>query len=293
MRVNFNGTYQDIARLVRARSTEKAPSEEFAKTLGNIPQDTELIKQSKAPSEMAVAPQPMASIRWQSPGTIKPNSERIAPPETPVNAPVNQPAPTVKTPTLVEARRISEWEADAYEKRLRGVRTLVESAGKKHGIDPALSMAVIAAESSFNPKAVSSDGHESKGLFQLLDKTGTEVLRRMSGEEKQYDPFNPEQNVELGVSYLRRLHETFSSETELTPELKSHRAANSSSLEKLAVAAFNAGEGRVASAQKRALRQGLDPTEFDNVQGYLPDITKEYVAKVMRYKSEFGDSNVG
>jgi soluble lytic murein transglycosylase-like protein len=64
-------------------------------------------------------------------------------------------------------------------------------------------------------------------------------------------------------------------------------AANSSSLEKLAVAAFNAGQGRVASAQQRAQRDGKNPADFAQVEAYLPQSTQEYVQRVMSKRDEF------
>ena len=150
-------------------------------------------------------------------------------------------------------------------------------------------MAVVARESSFNPKAVSSDGHASKGLFQLLDRTGRDLLNRL-GLESEYKPFDPEQNVYLGVGYLRHLHDIFSKETELPNRTTTVVAANTSSLEKLAVAAFNAGEGRVASAQQRALQAGKDPSQYDHIEDYLPESTQQYVSRVLEAKAQFAST---
>jgi soluble lytic murein transglycosylase-like protein len=179
-----------------------------------------------------------------------------------------------------------------YLDRMKQVQQIVSQVGKATGVDPALGMAVAKAESSFNPKAVSSDGHESKGLFQLLDTTGKE-LHEETGAERRYDPFDPTLNANLGVRYLRRLHDIFSQTTKLPNDLESVSAANSSSLEKLAVAAFNAGEGRVAAAQARAKEAGLNPGLYEEVERYLPKTTQEYVSRVMQYKGQFGTDSVG
>jgi membrane-bound lytic murein transglycosylase MltF len=58
-------------------------------------------------------------------------------------------------------------------------------------------------------------------------------------------------------------------------------------LEKLAVAAFNAGEGRVAAAQGRTEKAGGDPASYGDVAVYLPKTTQEYVDRVLRFKSTF------
>lgn len=194
----------------------------------------------------------------------------------------------VKTPTLVSIERHSAHGEVSVgsEAKLAHVRNIVEDAGERFGVDPSLGMAVVARESSFNPKAVSSDGHQSKGLFQLLDRTGRDLLNRL-GLESEYKPFDPEQNVYLGVGYLRHLHDIFSKETDLPNKTRTIAAANNSSLEKLAVAAFNAGEGRVASAQQRAQQAGKDPSRYDHIEDYLPESTQQYVSKVLEAKAQF------
>jgi hypothetical protein len=108
-------------------------------------------------------------------------------------------------------------------------------------------------------------------LLQFLNKTEL---------SKTYEPFNPEQNTELGVSYLRYLHDLFNKEVELTNTRSTLPAGDSHSLEKLAVAAFNAGEGRVAQAQRKAQNAGMDPGNYYHVEQYLPESTQDYVLKV-------------
>lgn len=189
----------------------------------------------------------------------------------------------VKKPTLLEVNRVSQGEA------LKHVKELVINAGNKYGVDPVLGMSVASVESNFDPLAISSDGHESKGLFQLLDTTG-QMLHQREGLDQDYDPFNPKMNTELGMSYLGYLQNIFSNGTLLNNKYQTVPAANSTSLEKLAVAAFNAGEGRVASAQARAMRDGKDPAEYLNVESYLPETTQKYVKNVSLKKSYFKEN---
>ena len=165
------------------------------------------------------------------------------------------------------------------------IRNVIETAGKFHGIDPALGMAVATAESSLRPDAVSRDGFKSKGLFQLLDTTGKEMQTRMGMKEK-YDPFDPALNAHLGVGYLRYLHDIFSDETDLGSNLHTVPVRSAGQLEKLAVAAFNAGEGNVAQAQARAKREGKDPTDYDAIKPFLPASTREYVTRVTNLRNE-------
>lgn len=295
MRINFLGHFKEVEKLTRSELASQTVSNSpnnFEKLLADIaPKSPQIAIKSEnlnlnAAAQTAEQSSPLASLKI-------PAGQQQAPMLAPLEAIVD-PHPSlevgansVKTPTLLDARRIPSALADEPKHvRIDSVRKMVSEAGKKHGIDPALSMAVVSAESSFNPLAVSSDGHASKGLFQLLDKTGN-YLHKNTGAPQNYDPFNPELNVDLGVGYLRYLHDIFSRTQELTNKQSTIPAANYASLEKLAVAAFNAGEGRVAFAQARAIKAGQDPAQYDQVRPYLPGSTQEYVERVLSSKANF------
>lgn len=93
---------------------------------------------------------------------------------------------------------------------------LLHSAADDAGVDRDLYESLIAIESSFNPHAVSPAG--AKGLAQLMP--GTAAALGVS------DPFDPEQSLRGGARYLAQLLAQFGDA-------------------KLAVAAYNAGPGRV------------------------------------------------
>ena len=84
-------------------------------------------------------------------------------------------------------------------------------------VDPELVRAVIAAESNFDPTAVSRRG--AVGLMQLIPSTA----RRFGVGNL----FHPEQNIEGGIKYLRFLLDAFDNDL------------------KLVLAAYNAGENVV------------------------------------------------
>lgn len=298
MKVSFHATYGEVARLlkpgVRSASNEGEPGQ-FAKLLRNIsPRDAQSPETKEGLSTASIKqqvergdpPSPMGSLKLPSPRAQVPDPGRLLPPLG-ADLSVNEPVADVKTPTIVDARRVSALANESHSKRVEVVQEMLTKASNYHGVDPLLGMAVVSAESSFNPNAVSSDGLASKGLFQLLDSTGKNLMQR-AGLNEEYNPFDPKLNIDLGVRYLRYLHKIFSSDTELPNQHTTRAAANSSSLEKLAVAAFNAGEGRVASAQQRAQSAGLDPTDFQNVEAYLPESTREYVSRVMANRLRFG-----
>lgn len=76
---------------------------------------------------------------------------------------------------------------------------LVTETAHKHNIDPALVSAVISTESNWNTAAISNKG--ALGLMQLVPQTALHY--------GVYNPFDPTQNVEAGVTYLSNLLERY------------------------------------------------------------------------------------
>ncbi len=72
---------------------------------------------------------------------------------------------------------------------------LIHDAAAKHGVDENLIKGVIAAESNFNPRAISRK--QALGLMQLLPET---AARYAVG-----NIFDPAQNIEAGTHYLKDL----------------------------------------------------------------------------------------
>lgn len=301
MKINLNAQYTEISRqLDRAKAQQpslgdKAP---FARFLGDLLDNTGKISifpgqdQKVPPENVADERGPMARLGLMPPPPSPVTLPRVEPPEIPTPD-VNPLTESLDTPEILEARRVMvprDMSGLRYKEREKVVSDKLALKSPEVGLDPALSMSVVSAESSFNPQAVSKDGYETKGLFQLRDITAKEQLKRM-GSDIKFDPFDPDQNIHVGLNYLRYLHDLFREGKKISEKLTTVPAANSSSLEKLAVAAFNAGEGRVASAQARAAKAGLDPANFDAIQSYLPEITQNYVEKVMvareQYRTEF------
>lgn len=94
---------------------------------------------------------------------------------------------------------------------------LVKKLAPQYRIQPELALAIMQAESNFNPGAVSPKN--AQGLMQLIPATAERFNVR--------DPFDPVQNVRGGLAYLRWLLAYFEGDL------------------KLVAAAYNAGEGTV------------------------------------------------
>jgi hypothetical protein len=230
----------------------------------------------KTPTLLEVRRVDLASLA----GPVAPRTEALFTPGTPRVA-EQQVAQTLqpKTESKEEQPKILAEVPPQLGKQELMAR--LSQASEKVGLDPALTKSLVRAESGFNVRAISTDGHASKGLFQLLDSTGKDLMSRADNQTRSYDPFDPDLNMELGTSYLRYLHDIFRTPTQLPNSHMTRSAANETSLEQLAVAAFNAGEGRVASAQHRSEQAGKDPAHYDNVAPFLPRSTREYVARVV------------
>lgn len=94
------------------------------------------------------------------------------------------------------AQPVAEQQQDLTPERLAA---LVEEASRRHGLDPDLVLSVIAAESAFDPKAISPKG--AQGLMQLMPATAREL--------EVEDAFDPNANVQAGVRYLRQLLDAY------------------------------------------------------------------------------------
>jgi hypothetical protein len=117
---------------------------------------------------------------------------------------------------------------------------LIYEKAKKYDVDPALVAAVIEQESRFRPGARSQVG--AKGLMQLMPRTG-----RWMGARDLYDP---EQNIDAGVRYIKYLNARFNGDLKKT------------------IAAYNGGEGNVMRYR------GIPP--FRETRQYVKKVLTNY-----------------
>lgn len=129
--------------------------------------------------------------------------------------------------------------------RYHAVQPHLRDAARKYALDYGLLKAVAAAESSFNPGAVSHAG--AVGLMQLMPATARQYGVQADGLA------DPRTNIEAGARHLNYLLQKFEG-----------RPA-------LAIAAYNAGEGAVRRAGNRV-------PDYRETQGYVQKVMHLYGA---------------
>jgi soluble lytic murein transglycosylase-like protein len=100
-----------------------------------------------------------------------------------------------------EQAQLAQWIARKYQVAPEPVAALVAEAyqaGQTARIDPALILAVMAIESSFNPFAQSTAG--AQGLMQVMTRVHVEKYDDYGGQFAAFDPLS---NLRVGVWVLR------------------------------------------------------------------------------------------
>jgi len=146
---------------------------------------------------------------------------------------------------------------------------IIRQQAADKGLDPALIAGVIYTESRFRDQTSHAG---AKGLMQILPSTAHDIARKSGGTAfVQGDLANPQVNISYGSFYLRYLLERYGGN------------------EVLAIAAYNAGEGRVDQWIFDARHKG---EAFDRARHIPFPETRHYVQQVLdvrtRYREEYG-----
>jgi hypothetical protein len=150
--------------------------------------------------------------------------------------------PSSMRSAMYEGPQRGDYVAPPAERRARGghkYENLVAAEAERIGLDPNIAVHALYKETGNlkNPESARSRAG-ALGVMQLMPKTAKEL---------GVDPLNPEDNIRGGVMYLKKMYDKYQDPT-------------------LALAAYNAGPGRV----DRALKSGR------GIEG-LPRETQNYV----------------
>jgi hypothetical protein len=166
-------------------------------------------------------------------------------------------------PTMADAPQV-EAQTDVFHREMARINTairrdffanaipfgdIIHEKAQKYDVDPALVAAVMETESRFHQGARSPVG--ARGLMQLMPRTG-----RWLGARNLYDPA---QNVDAGVKYLKYLQGRFDGDLKKT------------------IAAYNAGEGNVK-------RYGGTPP-FGETRSYVKKVMSRYEQRTQQLKA--------
>ncbi len=140
----------------------------------------------------------------------------------------------------------------------------IKAESAKNNLDPYLVASLIRQESEFDPSVISYAN--AYGLMQLLPSVGRAMAREEGLTHFQtFQLLDPDTNIRLGTRYLRQMLDRFGG------------------VEEYALAAYNAGDYRVADWQAAGPYHGID--EF--VESIPFTQTREYVEAIRRNQETY------
>ncbi len=215
-----------------------------------------------------------------------------------VNKPIIEEANTFSEETLAQVMKLEETETswsikvpfvNNYQQRLIDERMpVINDMSEKYGVDVSLILAIIEAESSFNPMATSHI--PAFGLMQLVPKTaGIDAYNHIYGYKKVLTPeylYDVDNNLELGTAYIDVLQSRYLRGID-----------NEQNKLYSIIASYNTGVGNLANTVtgKKRIRQAIReineyaPDDYFNyLQQNLPAVeTKNYLTKVLSKREKY------
>jgi soluble lytic murein transglycosylase-like protein len=139
---------------------------------------------------------------------------------------------------------------DIAKQRLQYYQGVFEKIFSEEGV-PSELISIGFVESTYNPSALSPSG--ARGIWQFIPSTG-----KIFGLNSADDFADPVKSTRAAAKYLKRLHKRFGNWL-------------------LAIAAYNAGDGRV----QQAINMNNGNKDFWELSKHLPQETRNYVPRVI------------
>ncbi len=137
--------------------------------------------------------------------------------------------------------------------------SLIKVYSDSVGLDWRLVAAVIYHESGFDNDVRSRRG--ATGLMQMMPSTAEWL-----GAGDISDPI---EGVRIGTIYLKRIHNAYRNHTDDPVERM-----------KFALAAYNAGVGRIQDCIKFAAIRGVDSSSWDNIVALIPEMNDDAILEI-------------
>ena len=165
-----------------------------------------------------------------------------------------------------DARKAYHGTFNPYKRADRGIKSktlspydeIIRKYASELGWDWRMLAAVIYQESKFSINSTSHRG--AKGLMQVMPQTARHY--------EIHDLLDPEQNIKAGTNHLKRLQ-----------RLYSKSGMESSEIIKFTLAAYNAGEGRIADCRRFAEVMDVDKNSWESIAGIIPHMREDSILK--------------
>ena len=173
------------------------------------------------------------------------------------------------------------------------IRKALESASRYFDSNDGLTVntleAVYGRESSFGTMLGTRGSANAAGHFQFTPETARRYGLSVSKNNDQR--FDIDYASSAAARYLKDLDTMFSKRTTLSRQRETTTVVSASERKQFVLGAFNAGEGRIARAQRLAAQAGKDPQSWSDVAAYLAEETRRYVETVPLYELEFAQKS--
>ncbi len=199
-----------------------------------------------------------------------------------------------KIKTHKKVSNINIW----LERETPHTRAALENASRhfdaKDGFTVNTLEAIYGQESSFGKNRRARGISGAAGDFQL-ERATAKRMGLVVGN-KNDERFDVDNASAAAAKYLKTQDKIFGKKTPLSGNLSTSPVKDSEERRKFVIAAFNAGEGRIAKAQSLAEADGRNPALWKNVKKYLESAganadkskeIQEYVENVLKYEAEF------
>lgn len=162
---------------------------------------------------------------------------------------------------IAEKKKIQEYKESRLSQKFFAKTEqyfpVIRKYSKRYGLDWRLIIAQIMKESRFKENAVSQKG--ARGLMQIMPYTAVEITRELDYE---YIFRDPQENITAGIYHLYK-------------QLGYFPDADRENRLKLALAAYNAGPGRVFDAQDIAAYLSGKRNDWQSVKIGLTKLTSK------------------
>ncbi|MBI3556685.1 MAG: transglycosylase SLT domain-containing protein [Deltaproteobacteria bacterium] len=200
----------------------------------------------------------------------------------------------IRSARFAQRSDISAWVKRETPHQRKSLETASRHFDRNDAMDVHTLEAVYAQESSFGQSRGRRNATGPAGDFQLKRNVAQKMGLHVS--KANDERFDLDAASAAAAKLLKTSDSRFSKATTLTKGLKTTQVEDAVERKHFSLAAYNAGDARIAGAQKLAFEAGEDPTKWKNVKKYLEkagatkrqaDETRDYIDMISSHEREF------